>query len=120
LLNGEVALQGGLPSVMVCHEGGTRHDFERYIENEVLPQADRPGFVLGMADNVPPNADFARVQAVSKMIAKSSTVLSVRVTDERPQDVSHDKIDGHRILARNTSSDIANESLRSVGDNREE
>lgn len=120
LLNGEVALQGGLPSVMVCHEGGTWHDFERYIENEILPQAERPGFVLGMADNVPPNADFARVQAVSKMIAKSGTVLSVRVTDEKPQDVLYDEIDSRRILIRDTSSDVANESLRSVGDNREE
>lgn len=69
LLKGEVALQGGIPSVMVCEEGGSREDFERHIEEEVLPLKHRPGFVLGMSDNVPPNADFARVEAVAKLIS---------------------------------------------------
>ena len=67
-LRGEVVLQGGIPSVIVCEEGGTRTDFERYIEQTILPLKGRPGFVLGMSDNVPPNADFARVEAVAELI----------------------------------------------------
>jgi hypothetical protein len=67
-LRGEVVLQGGLPAVLVCREGGSRADFERYLRDEILPLKGRRGFVLGMADNVPPNADFARVESVAELI----------------------------------------------------
>jgi len=62
-------LQGGIPSVLVCEEGGSREDFERYIQEVIVPLKGRRGFILGMADNVPPNADFARVKAVATLIA---------------------------------------------------
>ena len=67
-LRGQVVLQGGIPSVLVCKEGGSLQDFETYIAETVLPLRDRKGFILGMSDNVPPNADFSRVQAVSALI----------------------------------------------------
>jgi len=69
-LRGEVALQGGIPSVLVCEQGGTRDDFERYIAETLLPLKGRKGFVLGMSDNVPPDADFARVEAVAALLEK--------------------------------------------------
>ena len=69
LLDGKVVLQGGVPSVLVCEEGGSRDDFERHIRETVLPQKGRPGFILGMSDNVPPNADFARVEAIARLIS---------------------------------------------------
>ncbi|MDD2710634.1 MAG: uroporphyrinogen decarboxylase family protein [Verrucomicrobiae bacterium] len=69
LLDGKVVLQGGLPSVLVCKEGGTRDDFERYLEETILPLRGRRGFILGMSDNVPPNADFWRVERVAKALA---------------------------------------------------
>ena len=65
---GALVLQGGIPSVLVCKEGGSLQDFETYITETVLPLRDRKGFILGMSDNVPPNADFSRVQAVSALI----------------------------------------------------
>ena len=64
-----VVLQGGIPSVLVCNEGGTLEDFKRYMEEVILPLRGRPGFVLGMSDNVPPNADFRRVEQVAALIA---------------------------------------------------
>ena len=67
-LEGKVTLQGGIPAVLVCLEGGSADDFKRYMEETVLPLKGRKGFVLGMSDNVPPNADFARVEAVADMI----------------------------------------------------
>ena len=67
-LRGEVVLQGGLPAVVVCEEGGSRADFERYMKETILPLRGRRGFILGMSDNVPPNADFARVEAVAEFI----------------------------------------------------
>ena len=67
-LRGEVVLQGGVPSVMVCEEGATRQDFEDYVRETIVPLAGRKGFILGMSDNVPPNADFSRVEAVAQLI----------------------------------------------------
>jgi hypothetical protein len=67
-LKGEVVLQGGLPAVLVCHEGGDWKKFEDYISNIILPLRGKKGFILGMADNVPPNADFSRVEAIASMI----------------------------------------------------
>ena len=68
-LAGKVTLQGGIPSVIVCEEGGTRADFVRYVEEVILPLRSRRGFILGMSDNVPPNADFWRVEQVARLIA---------------------------------------------------
>lgn len=68
MLRGEVVLQGGMPSVLVCNEGGTRATFERYLRETILPLRGRRGFILGMSDNVPPNADFARVEAIADLI----------------------------------------------------
>lgn len=68
LLRGEVVLQGGIPSVMVCDEGCTYRDFENYIRDVIVPLKGRPGFVLGMSDNVPPNADFSRIEAVAGLL----------------------------------------------------
>ncbi|MHB9035751.1 MAG: uroporphyrinogen decarboxylase family protein [Armatimonadota bacterium] len=68
LLKGEVALQGGIPAVLVCDEGCTKDEFERYVQDVVLLLRGRKGFILGMSDNVPPNADFSRVAAVAELI----------------------------------------------------
>lgn len=68
-LKGQVVLQGGIPAVIVCHEGGNYEKFEQYIRDVILPLKGRRGFVLGMADNVPPNADFARVEAIASLIS---------------------------------------------------
>ncbi len=69
MLRGEAVLQGGIPSVTVCPQGGSYADFEEYIRDTVLPLRRRRGFILGMGDNVPPNADFSRVEAVSGIIS---------------------------------------------------
>jgi hypothetical protein len=69
ILKGEVVLQGGIPSVIVCKEGADNKEFEKYIENVILPLKERKGFILGMSDNVPPNADFSRVEAIAEFIS---------------------------------------------------
>lgn len=68
ILNEEVVLQGGIPAVIACEEGGSAEDFERYIKQTILPLKGRKGFILGMSDNVPPNADFSRIEAVARLI----------------------------------------------------
>lgn len=70
MLKGEVVLQGGIPAVLVCEEGGSRQNFERYIRETILPLKGRKGFILGMSDNVPPNADFWRAEQISRILNK--------------------------------------------------
>lgn len=69
ILDGKAAVQGGIPSVMVCPDAISQRGFEDYIESVVLKQKGRIGFILGMADNVPPNADFSRVEMISRLIS---------------------------------------------------
>lgn len=69
MLRGEVVLQGGIPSVMVCSQGCTAAEFERYVRETVVPLRGRRGYIVGMSDNVPPNADFARVEAIAGLLA---------------------------------------------------
>lgn len=67
-LGGEVVMQGGVPAVLMCREGGSRQDLERCvcrIAREIRP---RRSFVLGMGDNVPPNADFDRVRLIGDIV----------------------------------------------------
>jgi hypothetical protein len=54
--------------VLVCPDIVSQRDFENYIESVILKQKGRSGFILGMADNVPPNADFARVEMIADLI----------------------------------------------------
>ena len=69
VLDGRVVLQGGIPSVLMCEEGCSYDDFIKYMYEVIMPLAGRRGFILGMSDNVPPNADFRRVEAVADIIA---------------------------------------------------
>lgn len=69
MLEGKVVLQGGIPSVLVCEEGGSKQEFERYMNEVILPLRGRKGYILGMSDNVPPNADFSRIEMIAKLVA---------------------------------------------------
>ncbi len=69
-LEGTVTVQGGIPAVFMCEEGCTRDELARYVE-ELLQQVGHcHGFILGMGDNVPPNADFPRVKMVSAIVSR--------------------------------------------------
>lgn len=71
-IEGRVTLQGGIPAVLVCPDITPREQFELYIERVILPLRTRRSFVLGMSDNVPPNADFERVEAIARLIAEGA------------------------------------------------
>lgn len=71
-LRGDVTLQGGIPSVLVCREGCDDREFDNYITGTVAPLTGRSGFVVGMSDNVPPNADFDRVARVAQLLQEAS------------------------------------------------
>ncbi|NLZ88763.1 MAG: hypothetical protein GX916_04620 [Clostridiales bacterium] len=70
-LDGKVTLQGGIPSIYMSAEATNREMFVNYIRDTILPLKGRPGFVLGMSDNVPPDADFERVEMVADLIGSA-------------------------------------------------
>ncbi len=67
-LEGKVAVQGGVPAVYMCPEGCTRDQLVKFVEELLEQVGSCRGFVLGMGDNVPPDADFARVKIVSELV----------------------------------------------------
>ena len=70
LLEGHVTVQGGIPAVYMCDEGCSRIELARYIDTLLEQVGHSRGFILGMGDNIPPNADFPRVQLVSERVAE--------------------------------------------------
>lgn len=67
-LEGVCVVQGGVPSVMMCESWGTRDELRRYVEELLETVSHHRGFALGMSDNVPPDADFDRVQIISDIV----------------------------------------------------
>jgi hypothetical protein len=67
-VQGQIVLQGGVPAVLMCPQGGTRDDLRRYIEELLRRVPIGEKFVLGMGDNVPPDADFGRVKMISDIV----------------------------------------------------
>lgn len=63
-----VIIQGGLPSIFFCPQGGSREQLKEYVLDllEKVPHGWR--FALGMSDNVPPDADFERVEMVGQLV----------------------------------------------------
>jgi len=70
LLEGKITIQGGVPSVYMCDVGCTRDELRRYIEELLEEVGHCRGFILGMGDNVPSAADFARVKMISEIVAE--------------------------------------------------
>jgi hypothetical protein len=68
ILQGKVVIQGGIPSILMCNQGGTRQDLIKYVENLLGRIGKRKGFILGMGDNVPADADFERVAIISDLV----------------------------------------------------
>jgi hypothetical protein len=73
LLEGKIAVQGGLPSVFMCEEGCTRDELLAYTRTLLDAIGHRRGFILGMGDNVPPNADFDRVRMITDLVEEYNT-----------------------------------------------
>jgi len=104
----KVAIIGGIPSNMMLEESASNAEFEEFIET--LFQAITPGarFILGVADTVPPDASFERLQYIQEMVQahgklplkknkilleKSITLEEKRVTTPAPDEVRSEETD---------------------------
>ena len=70
-LGSGLAVQGGIPSCLLCG-GTTRETLARHVRTLIRENRGRGGFVLGMGDNVPPDADFSLVEAVPDILEEES------------------------------------------------
>lgn len=65
-LGGKVVVQGGVPAASLCH--GFPLDELKRIVVESLEYGKGGGFILGMGDNVPPDADFSRIDFITELV----------------------------------------------------
>ena len=82
----KLTLFGGVPSTIVLDETSDA-DFEAYLGG--LFRAVAPGnrYLVGIADQVPPNAIFSRLQRIGERVAKEGS-LPLKAGDARPMDAA--------------------------------
>lgn len=98
----KITIIGGIPSNMMLEESASDAEFEEFMET--LFRAIAPGsrFILGVADTVPPDASFERLQYIQEMVQahgklplknnkilpeKSNTLEVKRVNSTAPDEV---------------------------------
>ena len=71
-LGGEVCIWGGVPSVALLSDSFSDVRFEALLSDlaeEMSNQStDRSSLILGVSDNVPPDANIERLQAISRLV----------------------------------------------------
>jgi uroporphyrinogen-III decarboxylase len=68
VLEGKVSIMSGIPSVIMFRKVMKDDDFRDYVLKVLDDVQPGNGFVLGMADNVPADADFDRVSMISQIV----------------------------------------------------
>ena len=71
-LGGDVIIWGGIPSMMLC-DPVSNAAFEAYVRDVFRTIAPGDAFILGVADNVMPEAKIERIARVSEMIEEYGT-----------------------------------------------
>lgn len=66
----KLTIFGGIPETLLVAETATQKEFETYLDN--LFKAVAPGrrFIVGIADTVPPKADFERLVRIGERVEK--------------------------------------------------
>ncbi len=66
---GDAVMWGGIPGVMFTPSTGDR-EFEEFVKRVIEKMVSRPKYVLGIADQVPPDGIIDRVSKVSELVEK--------------------------------------------------
>jgi hypothetical protein len=64
----EVTIWGGIPSVILLDSATTEQSFEEYLDELFATPSIEKGLILGVSDNVPPDANFARLEEIKKRV----------------------------------------------------
>ena len=65
-----MAIQGGIPSNLVLPQATEEEPFRAYLDNLFKVVAPGSRLILGVADAVPPDADFARLEYIGERLAR--------------------------------------------------
>lgn len=65
----KVIIWGGIPSIMLCDQV-TDADFESYLKKTMCTLAPGDAIILGVADNVVPEAKIERIERISSLLAR--------------------------------------------------
>ena len=65
---GEAAVWGGIPSVALLPDSMSDDAFERYLDELFAELGTGERLILGVADNVPPDADLGRMERIEERI----------------------------------------------------
>jgi len=68
IFEGKVSIMSGVPSVIMSRRSVNDSDFKEYVIRVLEDIQPGNGFILGMADNVPADADFDRVYEISQIV----------------------------------------------------
>lgn len=64
-----MVIWGGIPSTLVCPTSCSKVEFEAYLTDLFQLLASRPTrIILGVADNVMPEADISRIARVTELV----------------------------------------------------
>ena len=85
----KLTLFGGIPSIIALPETSDS-EFEAYMDELFRAVAPGKRIVLGMADNVPPDAIFSRLQRLHDRVQNEGK-LPLKVFDTAPAGASHAK-----------------------------
>ncbi len=65
----QVTVWGGIPSVVLLSDSMHNDEFERYLDRLFDDAAQRDRLILGVSDNVPPDADLRRLARIGERVA---------------------------------------------------
>ena len=65
----KLAIFGGIPSNLLLRESTSEAEFQAYLDDLFPAVAPGSGLIIGVADSVPPGADFGRLQRLGERIA---------------------------------------------------
>jgi len=74
-LGPEIAVWGGIPSVVLLDEAMDDAAFDAYLDALFAELGDAHRLVLGVADNVPPDANWSRLLAIGERIRAHGPVV---------------------------------------------
>lgn len=67
-LGTDVIIWGGVPSVLLEQESTPEAEFERYMDDLFRIVAPGDAFILGVSDNVMPDADIRRIARITQLV----------------------------------------------------
>ena len=65
-----IAVWGGIPSVALLPRSMDERSFESYLDGLFASLGDGRGLILGVSDNVPPDADLGRMERIAERIER--------------------------------------------------